>query len=288
MERFFASFAAHKISHIMGRMADTPLPEILLKPLIVAYSRSMGIATNEIEEPEGGFQTFSQFFGRRLKPDARPICSDERAVVSPCDGQLVAMGEIDSENDPAFLIKGSHYDIGSLLGNVVEGQTYRAGRYLIIYLHPRDYHRVHVPFDCSLERVRSIPGARYSVAGWSERRVDGIYGKNERMVFALELPNGKKAALVMVAAFGVGNIETKYGFDYGQKMAVCKERDFQPNETFTRGQEIGAFLLGSTVAMVIENGALELDRDLTLGSVIMGQKIGTVNIPNDSSFDVRQ
>jgi phosphatidylserine decarboxylase len=248
----------------------------------------MGIAINETEEPEGGFQSFGQFFGRRLKSDARPVCSDESAVVSPCDGQLVAMGEIDSEDDPAFLIKGSHYNIGSLLGNVAEGQNYRSGQYFIIYLHPRDYHRVHVPFDCSLERVRSIPGARYSVASWCERRVDGIYGKNERMVFALELPNGKKAALVMVAAFGVGNIATKYGFDYGQKMAVCKERDFHPKEAITRGQEIGAFLLGSTVAMVIENGALELNRDFTLGSVVMGQKIGTTDIPNESSFDVRQ
>ncbi|MCP4601017.1 MAG: phosphatidylserine decarboxylase [Proteobacteria bacterium] len=281
MEHLFATYFALQASHIMGRVAGAHLPSPVLKPLISAYALGMGISINEAEEPDGGFKCFSDFFGRRLRPGVRPVCEDNEAVISPCDGEIVAMGEIDSKDKPSFSIKGSCYDLDSLLGADM-GTIYRSGGYLVTYLHPRNYHRVHVPMDSVLFRSRHIPGARYPLNGWLEDRVEEVYGKNERLVFHFALPSGGEFAIVMVAAFGVGKIETLYQPGSSQRPEVSQERDFDPPATVNRGDEVGAFLLGSTVVMVWSDGALNLDKELVHGATaVMGRRIGRIGHSTD-------
>jgi phosphatidylserine decarboxylase len=276
LERAFGGRAAVGVSHIMGRLAAIPLPSYLLNPLIKLYSRGVGVDSGEYQVPEAGFKCFNEFFGRRLRPGARPLSAVEDGFVSPCDGQIVARGTVNPEGGSVLHVKGSTYTLPGLLGWADAESVFAGGRFLVIYLHPRDYHRVHVPAGAALKHVVHIPGARFPVTSWCDDRVEGIYEKNERMVFALELPNGKALALVMVAAFGVGNIDSAYGPGFGEGQNARRTRQFESPPTLVAGDELGAFLLGSTVVMVWSEGAVDLDPSLELGSIALGRQIGRV------------
>jgi phosphatidylserine decarboxylase len=276
MERLFSSFVARKASHAIGRLADIELPSSMLMPFIKIYATGFQVSLDDAEVPEQGFQTFGEFFGRRLKPGLRPISENRSSLISPCDGEIVSMGEINPGQNPSFSIKGFHYNIGGLLGASGQVDQYSGGGFMVIYLHPRDYHRVHSPVEGSLCHVRHIPGAFSPVASWSERRIEGIYQKNERVVFQLSLPSDQSMALVMVAAFGVGNIASEYCPEHGASSRVCRERAFDPSVTVDRGDELGAFLLGSTVVMLWSQGAIKLDESLLRGATMMGTRLGQI------------
>jgi phosphatidylserine decarboxylase len=236
----------------------------------------MGITSKETDEPQEGFKNFSDFFGRRLRPGARTICEDPDVVVSPSDGEILDFGQINSTKSPAFSIKGSSYNVDSLLGKDGGGEAYRGGGYMVVYLHLRDYHRVHVPTASALEGMRHVPGARYPVNNWLREKVDCIYNKNERTVFHFALPTKGELSVVMVAAFGVGNIETRFPLG-SEGSDICRERYFNPPVELTVGEELGAFLLGSTVVMLWSKGALDLDREVVQGPVAMGRRLGKIN-----------
>lgn len=278
----FGSRAAVGVSHIMGRLAGTPLPRGVMSAAISVYTKTMGVNPSEYVVPDGGFHSFNDFFGRRLREGVRPIGDGDNALASPCDGAVVGYGPIRREGETRFQIKGSTYTLAALLGLDGETAAYDDGGYIVIYLHPRDYHRVHVPVRGALQTVRHIPGTRFPVTEWCERRVSGIYEKNERMVFELRLPGGQQLTVVMVAAFGVGNIETPFdpGFATGQN--VRRTRRFETPPELAPGDDLGAFLLGSTVVLAWSPGAVRLDDDLDVGPIQMGRRIGTVTADADS------
>jgi len=273
MFRFFGSTMAIKLSRVMGFAVDIPLPSLLLEPLIKAYSFGVGVNLDDVLEPEEGYGCFGDFFARKLKPGVRPVANDATSFVSPCDGELVGVGQISSIGRHSFSVKNSSYDVGQILGvSDEEGAVFAGGGQMVIYLHPRDYHRVHIPLNAALTRVRHIPGKRFPVAPWSEKRVLGIYGKNERMVFEIDLPGGGKLALVMVAAFGVGNIETSY--KVGNSNDSVSTNYLDPAVTMQSGDELGVFRLGSTVVMLWTKDSLEIDDTLRSGQVFLGQNFG--------------
>jgi phosphatidylserine decarboxylase len=272
LERTFGGRTAVGMSHLL---ADVSVPAPVLRPIIRMYTAGMGVNTSEYEVPEDGFHRFNEFFGRRLRPGVRPISDAADAVVSPCDGRLTAFDHLNGDIPPVFHIKGFAYSLPGLLGMDDDGEVFRDGGYLIIYLHPRDYHRVHVPVDASLTSVVHIPGSRFPVTGWCESRVDGIYEKNERMVFNFDLPEGTSLSLAMVAAFGVGNIDTPFGPGFGHGQNARRQRIFESPRAVRAGEDLGAFLVGSTVVLVWSKDALVLDRTLAEGPVEMGRKIGT-------------
>jgi len=272
MQRLFGSRFAGHLSHAIGQVADVRVPSRVLRPVIKAYSLAVGVEMDGVIEPTGGFESFGDFFVRRLRSEVRPLCLDRDAVIYPSDGRLVGQGPISSDGDACFSIKGQQYDITQLLGTDDAGESYGSGEFAVIYLHPRDYHRVHVPADGRLVRTRHIPGHRFPVAPWSERRVPGLYGKNERVVFELELGSGGKLALVMVAAFGVGNIETPYAPRIDRH--EMSTRELKPPTEVVRGDDLGAFRLGSTVVMIWSAGALRIDRPFEPGVVQYGTRMG--------------
>jgi phosphatidylserine decarboxylase len=274
MESVFATDFAHMACHLMGKASQLPLPSPILQPVIRAYAVAMGVSMEEVEQPPGGFKNFGEFFGRRLRPGARVVCEDKDALASPCDGKIIGFGDIDFNDSPSFSIKGNRYNLEALLGTENHGAIYSRGGYLIIYLHPRDYHRVHVPADAVLTKIRHVPGARYPVNSMFEDRVEEIYGKNERVVFHFTLPSKREFALIMVSAFGVGNIETPFGLNKIQSSAGCSESEFETPITIGKGDDLGAFLLGSTVVMVWSHNAFEIDDRLVVGPITMGSKLG--------------
>jgi phosphatidylserine decarboxylase len=269
-ELIFGSRAAIEASRTMGWLAKIPLPQPIINSLIQLYSMGFGVDMQGVAVPPEGFNSFGDFFGRRLRADARPIAKGKRAVVSPCDGEVTAFGRIDLTEEPVFAIKGHQYSIGSLVGDAEGTECFAGGTFVVIYLHPRDYHRVHAPTALSLTQIRTIPGARFSVARWCENLADNIYEKNERVVFNGTLPKEGVFSLIMVAAFGVGNIESKYHPESASRVGSYMQRDMNPPVCLDKGEEMGAFLLGSTVVMIWSKGAIALDENLKLGPIKMG------------------
>jgi phosphatidylserine decarboxylase len=276
IENVLGSRVALGASRIMGRLADTKVPAAVLRPAVRLYSAAMKVDASACVEPEDGFSTFNEFFGRTLKDNAREICREKDALTSPCDGRLCAFGSLD-ESGVEFTIKKSRYTLASLLGSEADANLFKNGDFAVIYLHPRDYHRVHAPFDLRLTETRHIPGTRYPVTAWCEALVDNIYDKNERMVFSADLENGGKAALVMVAALGVGNIETPFDPASDKRQRTATDRCFNPPVRVEKGAELGAFLLGSTVVLIGSQGAFSLAEGLEAGPIELGARIGSVH-----------
>ncbi len=273
MERLFNSRFAGYVNRAIGVAGDIRVPGLLLRPIIRAYILGTGVDETDFFEPPGGFACFGDFFARHLKPEARPVCEDPDAMVSPADGELVGFGEVTDGVEPTFTIKGDTYSIDRLLRERDASKRYSGGGFMVIYLSPRDYHRVHSAVDVDLWNVRHIPGTRFSVAPWSAKRIVGIYEKNERMVFDFTLAGGGAASLVMVAAFGVANIETKYAPPLGRDFPTAREID--PAVSIGKGDELGAFRLGSTVVLLWTAGAAKIDEDLQTGRVTQGRRMGT-------------
>lgn len=272
LNRLFDSGLPGRASRALGRVADVPLPKRVLGAVITAYSAAVGVDARDYEEPPGGFATFGDFFARRLKPGARPVPAGADAFVSPCDGALEAVFEANAAGS-AIHVKGSDYSPDELLGARGEGQRFAGGGGIVVYLHPRDYHRVHAPCGGDLVRVRHIPGTRFPVAPWSERRVARLYQKNERVAFFFDLPGGGALALVMVAAMGVGDIASPHAPTPAPSEQTT--RALAPRVPLIAGDEIGAFRLGSTVVVLWSGGAVSLDPGAGIGRrVLMGQRLG--------------
>jgi phosphatidylserine decarboxylase len=274
MELFFSSQLALKASRLMGLLADVRLPTRVLRPVIRAYSLLVGVSEDDAVVPPGGFVSFGEFFTRSLKTDLRPVCDQAGCLVNPCDGVLLEWGSVDHAGSTGFFIKGERYDLDGLLGKPGGGDVFTGGGYAVFYLHPRDCHRVVVPVDGRLELVRAIPGSRFPVAGWFDGQAPGIYGRNERMVFIFNVADRGYLAIVMVAAFGVGNIDSRYSPNYSFKSPVVRERFFDIPAPMARGEDLAAFRLGSTVVMAWSPDLVQLDTDLINGPVRMSRRLG--------------
>ncbi|MBN2801873.1 MAG: phosphatidylserine decarboxylase [Deltaproteobacteria bacterium] len=263
-------------SHAIGNISDLEVPKVVLSPAIKIYTMGFGINMDEAEVPQAGYSCFGDFFARRLKKDARVICPDKDAIISPCDGRLVATHDLDDDGKSGLVVKDYDYTIAKMVGEPVQDK-FAGGKGAIIYLHPRDYHRVHVPFDGELISVRHIAGTRFPVAPWSEKRVTGLYEKNERMVFNFKISNGF-LTVVMVAAFGVGNITSE--FSPGSGNHVSSARTFKTELKLSKGDELGTFRLGSTVVLLWSKNSIEnlISEETPL---IFGEKIAnTLNVSN--------
>jgi len=272
LHRLFDSTLPIRVSRAIGYAADVPLPQKVLRPIIAAYSAVMGVDMHDVSQPQGGFASFGEFFARRLKSGARPLPTGDDALVSPCDGTLeTAFASNDAGAE--LRIKGNDYSVDELLGGHGESERFAGGGGLVVYLHPRDYHRVHSPCRGELVRVRHIPGTRYPVAHWSEKRVPLLYQRNERVVFFFELPNRSALALTMVAAMGVGDIASPHAPTPAPRESTT--RALEPRLPFIAGDEVGAFRLGSTVVLLWSRGAMEMRSDLVLGGkLLQGQDLG--------------
>ena len=275
LHRLFDTSLPGRVSRTLGYAADLPLPRRVLDPIIAAYSMAFGVDAHDVDVPDGGFACFGDFFARRLKPGARPVAAGPDAFVAPCDGVLHAVLESNGAGT-ALRVKGDDYSIDELLGARGEGERLAGGGGLVVYLHPRDYHRVHAPCRGELVRVRHIPGARFPVAPWSEKRVRGLYQRNERVVFFFDLPKGRALALTMVAAMGVGDIASPHAPPPAPRDPTT--RAMAPRLPLVAGDEVGAFRLGSTVVLLWSEGAVSLHPDLAIGQrVVQGQAMGKLD-----------
>jgi phosphatidylserine decarboxylase len=278
MERLYDNRLAQYAVGAIGLVSEARLPRAVLDPAVRTYSLLLGVDLDEAQVPRNGWNSFGDFFARHLKPECRPVCGDRDALAAPCDGLVVDGGPVTaSPAGPRLSIKGTVYGLGELTGDADGGAVYDGGGFLVVYLHPRDYHGVHAAMDGRLSVVRWIPGRRFPVADWAERRIPGVFGRNERLAFEIDLPGGGRLATVMVAAFGVGNLASPF-FGRSNGNEPTTERP-DPPPRIVRGDELGAFRLGSTVVLAWTAGACVADEGLLGERIRYGRRIGRIPEP---------
>jgi phosphatidylserine decarboxylase len=268
-----------RISRALGRLTEARVPRTVLNGVLRAYTKAYRVDLSQAIVPEGGFKTFNQFFTRQLRAGLRPIDATENALVSPADGRLDDAGTLDESTE--FAIKGNLYNARELLGDDQDAAAFKGGSFAIVYLSPRDYHRVHSPVSLTVEHVRHIPGVLFPVNDFGVKHVPNLFSRNERVVVMGQSPEFGRVAVVFVGAMIVGRIDLAIAAPSRPAIGgpVAVERftgDGRP--TVARGEELGAFLLGSTVVVFVERPSSQLlvdewKTEMLGTSVQMGQLI---------------
>lgn len=259
----------HALSRLLGKLANSPL---LCRPLIQAFSAAYGVSLQEAERGTiDEYRTFNDFFTRSLVASARPLPDDPTALVSPADGVVSQLGTI--SNGQLLQAKGIRYPLASLVVDSRAQTTFDGGWFATIYLAPSDYHRVHVPLDATLVRSVAVPGELFSVNAKTEAGVARLFCRNERLVMRFDCAVGP-FVLVMVGALIVASIETVFG---APQSPYRKEETGTHDRPFARGEEIGRFLLGSTVIVIVPRGVFAPASGLAVGTrVRMGESLGNI------------
>ncbi|MBT8446793.1 MAG: phosphatidylserine decarboxylase [Gammaproteobacteria bacterium] len=261
------SRAIYALTRIRGGGATT------LAIRIFARVYNVELALAERPEPRA-YDTFNAFFTRALRDDARPVDPDPATVVSPVDGCVSAAGDIG--DDSVFQAKGRCFSLAALTGDANAAGTFSGGNWTTLYLSPRDYHRIHMPCDGQLVRMRYIPGRLFSVNARTTRTVDNLFARNERLVLEFAAEFGT-FTLVMVGAMCVGSMSTGWAGAVGpDEMPPDGVRDYRDAPiAFSRGDELARFNMGSTVILLYPPGVVTWAETLTENrAVVMGTAIG--------------
>jgi phosphatidylserine decarboxylase len=237
-----------RISRAVGRLCDQPLHPIVSRWVTRAYCHAYRVDLEEATVPTGSaFPSFDAFFTRTLKPGMRRVSSD--ALVSPSDGELSSVGRVDQAG--RIFVKGKPYDVGELVGDPRDAALYTGGEFAVVYLAPRDYHRVHSPVDGAISLVRGVAGDLYPVNAIGERHVSQLFVKNQRAAIVIDTEGLGRVTAVMVGAVIVGRI-TVTGIPAPDVPPGLHA--IEPPLPVKKGEEIGIFHLGSTVVLLLEPG----------------------------------
>ena len=266
-------------SALVGWGAGRVVPARLRRLAYRAFARAVGANLDEVELDLTGYRSLGDFFARGLRQGARDIDRGPSAIISPCDGVLAARGT--AVAGAMVQAKGRTYQLAELVGDRALAGTLTGGSYATIYLSPRDYHRVHAPVAGRVLGYDYLPGALWPVNPRVAARRDGLLARNERLVIRMNAGALGNVALVMVGASGVGNIRLAPALhgasgvtDSAAWRAAREPRRVELRDVaVARGDELGAFRLGSTVVLVFEPGAVELAGEVG-DAVRFGQRIG--------------
>jgi len=246
--------------------------------IVRRFVAKYGVDMGEAAEPDiARYASFNDFFTRALKPGARPMA--QSALVSPVDGAISQLGAI--TGDQIFQAKGHRYSTTALLGgDAALAAPFAGGHFATLYLSPKDYHRVHMPCGGRLTRMVHVPGALFSVNPVTARGVPGLFARNERVVCAFEGEAGPWI-LVLVGATIVGSMATVWHGVVNPPRA-CQLREWRydgPAQTvrLAQGDEMGRFLLGSTVVLLFPPGPLRFDPSWRTGALVrMGEAMASM------------
>lgn len=269
-----------KITRAVGKLADARVAPGALSQVVNLFARAYSVDLDEAITPDEGFKSFDDFFTRHLRPGARPMPARADAFVSPADGRIDAMGKV--MEDGEMTVKGRRYSAAELLGSFAEARRYEGGQFAVVYLSPRDYHRVHSPVAGSISLVRSMPGDLFPVNSIGERHVPSLFAINRRVAIVIETETHGRVTVVMVGAMIVGRIT----------VSVIDERDvsygshaIQPAREIARGEEIGIFHLGSTAVIFAEPSVPTWTRPM--GPVRLGEALRVEDADDDARKDER-
>ncbi|WP_459204397.1 archaetidylserine decarboxylase (plasmid) [Ralstonia pseudosolanacearum] len=245
--RLFGFFARRRVG---------ALTQWAIRRFVARYNVNLAEA---MQTEPGAYATFNDFFTRALRPGARPLATAR--LICPVDGAISQFGRI--EHDQIFQAKGKSFSSSALLaGNEEQARQFDDGLFATLYLSPRDYHRIHMPCDGRLLSMRYVPGELYSVNPATARAIDALFARNERVVCDFDSPHGP-FALVLVGAAIVGSIATAWhGVVNPPRSRSVRHWDYRDRHiTLKQGEEMGRFLLGSTVVLLFPQGPLQFNPD---------------------------
>lgn len=252
----------HLLSRLTGRLAECRIGWIK-NLLINSFIQRFKVDLSEAEqENAAAYANFNDFFTRALKPEARKILADSKQLVSPADGVISEIGQLDAGR--LLQAKGSYYSLVRLLGgDAGKAAPFAGGSFATIYLSPKDYHRIHMPVQGRLLETVYVPGKLFSVNQATADNLPGLFARNERLVCFFETPVGPMA-LVMVGALIVAGIETVWDGQVAPPPRTVSLKNFNDPQpvVLERGQEMGRFKLGSTVILVFGADAVRWRDDL--------------------------
>jgi phosphatidylserine decarboxylase len=269
----------HGISRLVlraTRSRNVAFKNALIRLFVRGFRPDMSDA---IETEPTAYASFNEFFTRALRPDARPLDMDSRAIVSPVDGTVSEAGTLSA--DRLLQAKGHEYSLRALLaGNAAWERTFAGGTFATIYLAPYNYHRIHMPLAGELRESFYVPGRLFSVNNTTARLVPGLFSRNERVFCGFDA-GGLPWAIILVGALNVGSMATVWHGDVTprrhREVTALPVTDVLADTTLAKGAEMARFNMGSTVILLLPPGAARWQDSLAAGRVLrMGERIGTL------------
>ncbi len=256
----------HRLSRFVGRIANSKnrwIKNTFIQWFIKRYQVDMSLAK---EENPKAYACFNDFFTRELKSGVRPICPEPIAIVCPADGAISQLGKI--THGRIFQAKDQDYTAEELLGGDLElAKEFTDGEFATVYLSPKDYHRVHMPYKGKLTRMISIPGELFSVNTVTANNVPRLFARNERVAAIFETDIGPMA-IVLVGAMIVAGIETVWDGQLAPMGSREIENSLYPyqNIVLEKGAEMGRFKLGSTAIILFAKNKITWEPQFTAGA----------------------
>ena len=260
------------MTRLAGRLASAKLGSFttwVIKRFVKRYNVNMAEA---VHADPAHYKSFNEFFTRPLKDGVRPLAHS--TWVCPVDGAISQCGAI--ERDQIFQAKGHQYSTRALVGgDAALAEQFQNGQFATLYLSPRDYHRIHMPVAGKLLRMVHVPGDLFSVNPTTARGVPGLFARNERVVCEFETEHGPMV-LVLVGATIVGSMATVW---HGQvnppRPGTVREWHYESQDVrLQKGEEMGRFLLGSTVVMLFPQNSIQFPSDwISTRALLMGESM---------------
>jgi phosphatidylserine decarboxylase len=260
------------LTNFAGRVAGAKggaMTTRLIRWFVGRYDVNMDEAAN----PDiASYHSFNEFFTRALRADARPLADAD--FICPVDGRISQFGAI--EEDQIFQAKGHKFSTTALVGgDKALAAQFQYGSFANLYLSPRDYHRIHMPCDGKLTRMIYVPGELFSVNPTTARGIPGLFARNERVVCVFDTASGP-FVMTLVGATIVGSMATVWhGVVNPPRQANIQEWTYaDQNIVLKKGEELGRFLLGSTVVMLFPKDTLHFNADWhPAGPVRLGESM---------------
>ena len=257
-----------------GRIAGAEQGELTTR-LIRWFVGKYAVDMSEAENPDiSSYSSFNAFFTRPLKAGARPITEADFAC--PVDGAISQLGAIDDHH--ILQAKGHSFTTTGLLGgDTALAEKFRNGSFANVYLSPKDYHRLHMPCDGRLTSMIYVPGSLFSVNPTTARGVPNLFARNERVICIFESAEHGTFAMVLVGATIVGSMATVWhGLVKPQPANKITQWTYSDqNITLEKGEEMGRFLLGSTVIMLFQQHTVDFSADWAPEKLVhLGETMG--------------
>lgn len=235
--------------------------------IIKLFAKKYGINMEEAAKPNfSDYATFNEFFTRLLREDARKIDENPTALCFPADGKISQCGLID--NETMLQAKGHSFSLRDLLADDEElTSIFKNGTFATTYLSPRDYHRVHMPCDATLRKMIYVPGDLFSVNPFLNEHVPNLLARNERVICVFDTAFGSMVQ-ILVGATITASISTVWaGIINPPRPNQVKVWDYDGSIQLKKGQEMGAFQLGSTVINLFQQDRVTLAEHLGVDTV---------------------
>ena len=268
----FKATMTNGASRIFGKIASTAFPTFIQLGINKLYTSVTGVDLSAFH-PHGHYPTLNALFTRELRFQ-RDISTDMKAIISPADSLISAQGKIEASD--ALQIKGLSYSVRELLTDKIESTNIDkivAGEFVNFYLSPMDYHRYHVPMDMVVSRVVHVPGLLYPVNFKYLKKVPSLFVKNERVILECRDVNDKIFYMILVGALNVGKMTLSFDERIETNVDASEVQVYDYEGMFLKkGDELGMFMMGSTIVMLFENDFVELGnkegRSVRFGEII--------------------